>query len=357
MSGLSVPSSSLTVSSAMDPLPIIGEDAFGECMKFLDLKDLPNVARVCKAWNNALKSSNNNITIWKNLFQKHGIPLVINPDSKPRDYRADLKILFPMTISGKLIEEYFGKMVGEVPAISAEFFDLLQEEDSFEEQKPGNQIAKNYVVLVLPTKITRISGDENTPLALDAKGNLIESSGHSSSSSSTVTSDPGKLDLEIPFRVNNLVTLSKYPLKGKENGPVFNYVNPDVLEQCNACSTEIKVYLMRKRVVEESRNKAYSAQKELVNNEGWDVTPLRERMFYDIFKILSSGDCPDNQKPWTFARTSDPVREDDGIVRQSGIGGFAPRVGARVHHCPYYYGYDCEDVGVVPGVPAEVLRP
>ena len=163
-----------------------------------------------------------------------------------------------------------------------------------------------------------------------------------------------KHDLMIPFSLKNLRMLCAYPLKGKENTPVFDKNFSDaVFNHCNSHPDKVTVYFMRKRVADQSRNQSYAAQQEIVKSEEFEVTPLRERALLDSVMILKSGTCPDNRNPPIFARTRDAVLYGSDVY-QSVVGGFAPRVGV----CVSYDDYVAHDYfGVVPGVPAEVLRP
>jgi hypothetical protein len=148
--------------------------------------------------------------------------------------------------------------------------------------------------------------------------------------------------------------LCSHPLEGKENMPVFtSYSSDAVFNQCSAISNQVSIFFMRRGVAEESRNMTYANQEILVTERGFDITPLRIRALFDSVEILESGTCPDSKKPrYTYARCSDIVRIGSNVYHVC-IGGFAPRSGAHV--CDDDYGDD--DLGVAPGVAAEVLRP
>lgn len=96
-------------------------NAFLHIMEFLETADIVHSAKVCKLWNAFIKESP---SIWKGLFKKEGIPLV---NGKDRDYREDFITLFPMTISGRKIGEVFGKIIGQIPEISEQVFNKLNE--------------------------------------------------------------------------------------------------------------------------------------------------------------------------------------------------------------------------------------
>ena len=212
--------------------------------------------------------------------------------------------------------------------------------DPFE---PGKLMKDTFKFVVLPNVFERISCEE-FPFVLDKDGNL---KGPLKSGEWTGET------LQIPNMVENLKILCERPLTGKEKMPVFDFFHPEVLKQCNTCPNKMSVLFMRTCIADDSRDMSYPDQKALVESRGFGVTDLGGRLLFDVFCILASGTCPDAQKPrWSYARTSDTVRLGNNVY-QVAIGGFAPGSGARVHHD---FNSVIDNVGVVPGVPAEVPR-
>jgi hypothetical protein len=311
--------------------------------KHLGLFDIARAAQVCKAWNQSFSDQ----SLWKLLFEREGIPLVCSINGGERNnYRDDFKVLYPITISGKIISQFFGKVIEEVPPISEECFNELNQPDPFEK---GKSKVENYVLIVMPTKIAR-TVDKETPLALDDLGNLIVSPKQENELNLA-----SKQELEIPFSLRNIKVLCSYPLKGKENMPVFNEggSTAEVFEQCGACPNKINVYFMRRHIVDQSRGEHYADQEELVKAEGFEVTPLRERVLFNFLQILQDGTCPDARNPWTCARSPDTVHYGNDVY-QSVVGGFTPRDGVHVR---YSHCFGIKHTGVVPGGSAEVLQP
>lgn len=318
--------SGLSVSSVFQ-----NTDLFQGIILLLDLADVGRASQVCRSWKSVIEKS---AKIWKSLFAKEGIPLVISLNGKPRDYKQDFQILYPITLSGKKISRFIGKMVGEVPSISEKWLLKLSEEDAFEKDK---SLGENYVFVVTPPFLTR-TVDQDTPLALDKSGNLIESP----------LGIVANQELSIPLSFKNLRILCSYPLKGKENTPVFDKTSlTEVFNQCHTCADKVRVYFMRKHIANQSKGVAYVDQEELVKRHGFEVTPLIVRALFDSITILDSGTCPDDRKPWAFTRNRDTVLYNN--VYQSIIGGFALRAGMRVD-C-----ISCEDAFIVvaPCVPAD----
>ncbi len=130
--------------------------------------------------------------------------------------------------------------------------------------------------------------------------------------------------------------------------PIFRYFLPEILNQCNTHPDKTHLSFMRKCIAKGSRGKFYPDQKLLVEGQGFGVTSLTERIFFNVVCILTSGTCPDVRTPKTHARTPDSVALN-GDNYQLAVGNFDPR-GLDV----LMGNSNSVDVGVAPGVPAEV---
>ena len=210
--------------------------------------------------------------------------------------------------------------------------------------EPETLMMYTYKFVVIPAIIERAACEE-FPFVLDKEGNLTAPS----------ESDEwrGKT-LQIPNTIVNLKALCSRPLAGKENMPVFDHFNDDVLKQCNTRANKISVFFMRTFIADETRDMSYADQKILVEGRGFNVTPLGVRAFFDAGCILTSGTCPDARvlPRWSYARTSDSIVVGNDVY-QAVIGGFAPGSGAFV----YDNVFDDDEFGVAPGGPAEVPLP
>lgn len=323
--------SNLAVSCPYRPFPDVESFKYG---MFLELKDIPNAARVCKLWNDLIK---NHQDLWKRLSEKEGVPLVASLTNQPRDYREDFKTLYPITISGKMIGQFFGEIVGKVPPISEEWFNRLKDPDPFEKEK---SIGENYVFVVDPASIKR----KEATLDLDESGNLKERPKQEIEHSKTQ-------ELEIPFSLKNIRMLCSYPLSGTENMPVFSRTSPsEVTNQCNTCPDRVHVYFMRRHIAEKSKGLSYSDQKELVKREQLEVAPLRQRTLFNATMILKSGTCPDLSKI-----RSVNVRHSDLLGNKfyrATSGNFFPGLGMYVGWAALEYGFP--GLGVVPGLQVDV---
>ena len=100
--------SNLSVNSVLT-----NKDLFLLIAEQADLPTIGRLALVCKLWNEFVNSSQ----LWKQLSEKEGIPLVECRKGQERNLKSDFRILRSITISGKIISEFFGKMVAAVPPI------------------------------------------------------------------------------------------------------------------------------------------------------------------------------------------------------------------------------------------------
>lgn len=321
---------SITVSS-YGPFP--NRDTFlYYSAKYLELPDIAIAARVCKHWNQLFSDQN----LWKALFKKEGIPLVISSNGAERNCKEDFKTLYPITISGKIISQYIGKVVEKIPPISEKQFNELKEPDPYE---TGTLKGETFLFIVDPSFVMRTI-DQETPLALDDLEN-------------PETNTTEKSELKIPLSLKNINVLSSSPLKGKENMPVFVLFNPEVLKQCNTRPDKISVYFIRKNVVDQSRGQPYAGQEKLVKDEGFEMPPLRIRVLFDTVVMLKNGTCPDASQPrWTYSCHPETVSHDNGDnSHHVVVGGFTPHFGGLVMF--FDYGSNAS-FGVVPGRPAEI---
>ena len=318
---------------SLDPVSnifLIGNnELFFQCAESLEITDFGRCAQVCKLWDELFQHPG----IWKSLSQREGIPLVEGED---RNRKHDFRILYPITISGKIISQFIGKPIGEIPRIRLAIFNRLQQRDPFD---PQRSMRENYVFVVVPSQVAR----PVTPLTLDASGTLVK----------LTDSAVEERVLQIPFSLKNLKMLCEYPLRGGEHMPVFDKSSyQPVFDQCGPCLDSVRIYFMRKRVADQTRSLPYPQQEGKAREQGLEVTPILPRALYDAVCILRSGTCPDNREPptSTYARTSDLARVGNSTYH-SVLGGFAPRAGADVSISDDDY----VDIGVAPGVSAEVL--
>ncbi|HSW86117.1 MAG TPA: F-box protein [Rhabdochlamydiaceae bacterium] len=308
--------------------------------KYLEPSDIAHASQACKQWKLVFSDQN----LWKALSKKEGIPLVFSLTGQPRDYREDFKTLYPITeVSGRKIGQYIGTVDEEIPYISEEHFNELNKLDPYEK---GKLKKETWVVVVVPSYVLR-TASQDAPLALYEAGNLVENQ---------QTVSPEEKQLKIPLSLKNLKILCLYPLKGKENMPVFDPNSEStVFDQCGLSTNKINIYFMRRHIVEESRGKPYAEQEQLLKDHGDKVIPLMPRALFDVISILQKGNCPDGCVPrWTFARHPDMVGYGNYAYR-SIIGSFAPLSGVNVENSSFCgVVYDHASIGVVPGGPAEV---
>lgn len=297
-------------------------ELIAHCTHFLKISDVAHMELVCTAWKRAIEENDG---IWVHMFQNEKIPLVYGK----RNYKQDFRILYPMCVSGRTIERCYGRMLGQLPFISPRCFNKVFEQDEFEPEKTK---AQTYVFVVVPHKMRK-------NLRIKTKDNKT-------------------LDrlFDITFTVKNTDMVSCQPRIGKKHLPVFSKeINYDELERCkDDCADKVTIYFMRKEVPKQTMNLHYNYQVGMVEKIGLQVTPLRERAFYNAVSILTAGTCPDNKS--IYARTSNAAHTTGGgygFYKQICIGNYIPGEGLWMGE---WFDYDDDGTGVVPGMNAEVTE-
>jgi hypothetical protein len=320
-------------------------DIYGPAVSDLDPKDISSVAQVNQEWNTWSRAD----YIWGKVSEREGIPLVANVFGGPRtNLKEDCRILAPRTISSRIIGEFLGKVVGQVPRISEYWFNKFAAALPNPYQQ-GKLFRDSFVVLVDPSFIER-TVNRKTPLAVDEVGNLVEVS-PDSIVEQTIT---------FPLSLRNLEVISRYPLKGKENLPVFNKIDSwtEAFEHSTSFPAQVGLRIMSRSILEESRGLGFGGQQALVEkkapNQGFELESVRRRALFDAVSILTTGECPDRcgEHLWTYVRGPDTVTINGRAYRLA-VGGFAPGAGVSVRDYDFVNG----SFGVVPGGSAEVPGP
>jgi hypothetical protein len=310
-------------------------------LKYLEIPDIAHASQVCKQWKLAFSYPG----LWKALSKKEGIPFVREANGEVLNYQKTFQVLYPITLSGRKISQYIGRVEEEIPDISEECFNKLNELDPYEE---GKLKRETWVVVVVPSYVLR-TPSQDTPLALDTAGNLVKVKKHQSAAIE-------EKQIKIPLSLQNLKMLCLYPLKGKEKMPVFSLNSIlAIFKQCGLPTHKTNVYFMRRHIVEESRGKSYVEQEQILKNHGDEVIPLKPRTLFDAISILQTGNCPDDVgvSQRTFVRHPDTIPLGNSSYR-SVIGGFEPFSGVTLFGLDTCYTCNDHTFGVVPGSLAEV---
>jgi len=305
--------------------------------EYLGVKDIVHLVKCCRSYRDW---ANKEVVIWKNASMYDKIPLV---EGNGRNYHEDLKVIYPRIST---IHGLFGRLVGPVPPISQESFRKFSSDDlcPFGEGK----FSDNFVLFVDPSRITIESSSER-PLALQ-DGKLIE-----------VSPDKAvKETLTIDATFPNLIMLAKFPLKGEEHMPVVR-IDKELLdalfEQSSFFPREVGVRIMKKTALDSTRNLSFDDQKAEIERQapglGYAAEDVRRRFLFDAERILTTGACPDAEKPrLTFVRGQETVAIG-GNSYPLVVGGFLAGAGVDVAEGVSSSSY----IAVVPGAPSEVLRP
>lgn len=295
-------------------------DTFLYIHRFLPSTDIVRNASVCKVWNEFVGVPNT----WKMITQAEKIPLVKSKDGKERDYKSDFKILYPRTISWRMIDKYFGTCIGEMPFMSEDFFNKLSQQDPFDKEKKRDE---TFEYVVIPEFIKRKFGP-NLAATVDENG-ILKITPRSPEDDNVIDEE-----LLIPCKTRNIITLSYYPLAGIENGPVMmEKADDDKFEDLDGCSNKMGIYFMRKEVV--GKGQDYLLQEKSIKEKGLDILPLNVRAMSNSIHILKSKECFDKAvtktSNWTFARVSDAFKIN-GTEFKWAIGGFIPDMGMRLQY-------------------------
>jgi hypothetical protein len=291
-------------------------DVFARSINYFNVEDFFNFDLVDRTTQQAFLA----LDVWNRLHTREGIPLI---EGEKRNIRADLKKLYPITLSKPLIEKYLGEFVGEIPRISLNRFQRLFQVDPNE---PDEKMWKTYEVIVIPKALIR--SDLTAVVDTQGKLKIVESPSRL----------PGEEKLLIPFSFPNLVELSKYPLARKEPGEVFTNIHNDVLDQCTACAAEVQIFLMRRNVLNKVNN--YEVEKQQARANGLEIVPLNPRALSNVIKILDWGTCSDYSIQYpcglrtVYARTSDSVQNT-----QVCIGNYYQGCGMHIYLEPMGFKY------------------
>jgi hypothetical protein len=162
----------------------------------------------------------------------------------------------------------------------------------------------------------------------------------------------GPSEIVVGVSIWNMIELLRHPLAGKENGPVFREVIPEIFKQCYACETAPSFEFVRRGVPEDSRRKTWEQQMDrLPNTKVAGILSLLIQCGFDILetKNCAYGNAPDGWS--TYARSPDTIQAN-GISCYLILGGFAPGAGVCVDNDIRGGAHVC--CGAAPGVPAEV---
>lgn len=333
-----------TVSSSQESSPSLPKgvfrlstEPFSECLSFLDTSELARSRLVSKAWRDVIDGPSGEY-LWKQRSIDEGVPLVAGKPFEKRDFR----FLRSLTYGKRLIGQFLGKVEGDVPLLSQQFFNRLKEgKDPYN----GELMCRTWRILVDYPSV-EVTVGPNRPLYLDpVSGNLAEVPAEA-------RADMKESTLTVPFTFENIVPLAKYALAGSANGPVFGRVFPLVKGSYGVAPEVVTLRPMRINVPDSTRNLTIDRQKEKVRECGYEVMDVRELSIPVAIEILCSQTCPHGRSSWARGN-AEFTRGDHQYVGI--IGGFAPGVGVFVDYTPSDSAFDSG--GVVPGVPAEGLRP
>jgi hypothetical protein len=310
-------------------------DIVGRTASIMNVKNVCNAELVCTAWAKAFSSD----PVWAILTDRDICRGVENHTKK---YKQVYSTLYPKTYGRAMFRKWLGDI--DTPVLRADRYNKFFISDDIESFAPEKKFKEAYPLVILPPHIYR----PNDEKALYNGKTLctILTEGAQEEDKPTIENN----EMKIPLTLRNLIRLVETLHPDRK---IFGYTDPEVLKHCNSAVKKPEAYIMRNEVV--LRNTAYLDQKNTVEKtpigkETFKLCPLLVRILYNMFEILEKGDCPDNQTPWTYARTASTIRIGDKDLPVV-FGGCAPGAGAVVGS-DYDGAVDLS--GVPPAVPAEV---
>ncbi len=237
----------------------------------MDLYILALCKTVSKLWKKALDAVSDDPVYIEKCAEREGFSLV---NGSGRKHCEDVKILYSMTISGRRIGRLYGNVVGKVPPISKECFDVLLLDDPFGKGK----IKDNFAIVVVPSKLEIACGGE-TQLCLDEQKNLIK----------VPDLQIEKKDCEMPFSVRNFIMLCIQ----KKDVTGFNIKSTYYgARQCGAASCVNRVYLIRKSTPDIKAGDVKSVGLKVTNLIEFGPAPYIARLVLDAVLIAESTKFP-----------------------------------------------------------------
>ncbi len=267
---------------------------------------------VCQAWHNTIQDP----SIWFTLFDTESIPRIAEHDVATA--KEDFQFMYPRTHGVKQMAP-LGRFVGILPQVDPVVFEIFRA--TMDLYDPTKKMSETWVFVIEPEGIYRNDVDDKLIEALKTHGDF---------DADATDEDLKKQGILLPYSLKNLKVCAEHPIPNKDI-KVFNYFQPEVLNQFSTISKAVRVTLMRKEVPESTRNKTWPQQKdELAKNEHVPVK-LCTRVFYNATNILNKGTCPDKKEKnrWTFSRTADEIKRSDDSYPPA-IGSFYPDGGFRV---------------------------
>ena len=306
---------------------------------FLDIKDVGSSLLVSKCWKDVASSN----YLWAILHagrfsSENRVPsgLMIREAVTAKESKSLRELcktrcletdgLFPNKMGSEFYSEYLGDVV-KVPPIPAEFITRAQEVDPFDVR--GRLVKDTHQLVYVPREITiKIPAGSN--LILNENGRLVEVLEIASLEERTFT---------ISVTINNISMLMDKCLKKGHKTRIYEDTWNRILEEHGDKPEEAHWSYLRKGSIGASRT--YQDQTTLVENKGYEVASLRDRVILEFFTYARSGTFIDGNY---VARTSTSIVYNERTY-QLASRAFGPRLGL------FHY-FDDDYVGVAVEVPS-----
>jgi hypothetical protein len=313
------------IPSAWAPFSSIPNDALAVALSFLGDQDLRVAASVSHSFQEQLPAA-----CEEQCKSRRFIPEALPPGVGFREF---LFGQFPDAMGADVFEEYFGS-IDTVPAVPKKFTDMAPQ--------PGFKLA------FIPEYIT-ITVDADSTLRLD-ETTAVDGKKARLTENPEMAPQGQRRTIKVPITLKNIVLLAQKHLKKYRGISQFAGIDENswanVLDQNGDVGVGPSHWSYQKKSVI-GLGKFYDSQVEMANDAGLEITPLAERVIFDLLSYIKSGEIPQSDY---FERTSTIVRDSTGISRQSTIWWRASGPVFRLYLRNYY---DFYYVGAVARVSAE----
>ena len=315
-------------------------ELFDAVLNYLGPKDLALGERICKSWRQFIAEENH----WKKQCQwqlnisSHIDPQHYFPTSP--SYKETLKLVLSRVFDAGTYRYYLRAEIGPVPRIpEAISLKKWNERDPCDLTKT---IGESYVWMYSPQDI-EVVADASFPYQLDKPNDT-----DGEAPRLIPQAKPETKVLKVANTINNVEILFNHPKRG--NPSKFSYISQLVHQQHGNKRFPSGWICMRKDVI--GRNEDFAQQQTTAQTLRVVLHPLLYRINLNFLIHVSSGKANvylDRQQPYTYARTSTIVLDEQGNAWPSGCGAGGPS-GLIVHADDL----DPGSVGVAVALPAEV---
>ncbi|HSX11280.1 MAG TPA: hypothetical protein VLF94_06180 [Chlamydiales bacterium] len=271
-----VSASQRTVESVMNPAIGVQGDVREYMMDFCDPAVFAKLAKVSKAWQEEVKRYSETPKRWKTALGM--IPEVVPAGMSHNKLLADL---LPRSIGPQFYEKYLGG-VNPPPRISPRCIEEMYQPDRFGECDDEGRLAqmkKANCQLVYHPQSIKVRVGPHLPLTLNERGLLVKD----------LATPVVPREICVPASLNNATVLMEQCLKQGNPTGIHRESWQNILDQHGDKTDPDHLTYHRIRCVDKGRT--FAEQQADVVQAGYEVTSLRDRVYWNLLTRLSSKVC------------------------------------------------------------------